>query len=379
MKSRIGILLLSAAVFASQSLVAQSGLLTDDAYVAPANPSVNYGALGNLNVGGGARSYVRFGLENVPVSTTTLTKAVLTFYVNRVASAGLVEVASVSSDWSELGVTNLNAPANGAAVVSVPVSKVGYVSIDVTALVNGWLVSPGLNYGISLSSPTASVTIDSKENTLTGHAATLELVFAGAQGPAGPAGPVGPTGATGAVGPAGPAGPTGATGARGPAGIPGLRVLDRDGQLIGSVIGFDRRKFKVMITSGFVFEIFSDGRIASASILWSGTNCTGTPYLFDDFGSLSSSFIYSKSLVYATDSNTLYRLEGAFAVPEATSSVRNAAWVKPSEGNRGLPDCTFQPTVSRGFGLIAISPASLGLPVIENSNPMAFRAPLRFE
>ena len=106
-----------------------------------------------------------------------------------------------------------------------------FVLVDVTAQVNAWLASPASNFGIQISS-NATLTIDSKENTLTSHPAVLELTVAGAPGPAGPTGATGPAGATGPPGLAGvpgAKGPTGATGPAGPVGPSGIGAAGASG------------------------------------------------------------------------------------------------------------------------------------------------------
>ena len=57
-----------------------------------------------------------------------------------------------------------------------------YVTVDVTALVQGWITAPATNFGVALTAATAVVQFDSKENDLTGHAAVLDVVLASAGG-----------------------------------------------------------------------------------------------------------------------------------------------------------------------------------------------------
>jgi Collagen triple helix repeat (20 copies) len=98
-----------------------------------------------------------------------------------------------------------------------------YVTLDVTSLVQNWITTPATNFGVALSSGTANLLLDSKENDETAHPATLDITITstGAQGPQGIPGPIGPQGiqgvpgANGAQGPAGPAGANGAPGAPG--------------------------------------------------------------------------------------------------------------------------------------------------------------------
>jgi collagen type VII alpha len=197
--------------------------LVADTHVDAARPAVNSGAISNINVGGGFTGLLQFDLSLLPAGTSAsqVSRAVLRVYVNRVDTAGLVSLSPVTSPWSEYGVTFATEPSAGPAAQVFAVGQAGqYVAVDVTSLVRGWLGAPTTNYGVALTAGTAVLEIDSKENDLTGHAATLDVTLA-SQGVAGPAGPAGPAGATGAAGPVGPAGAQGLPGVPGPMGLPG--------------------------------------------------------------------------------------------------------------------------------------------------------------
>jgi len=128
-----------------------------------------------------------------------------------------LHVAPITSAWTETGVSWNTQPAAGASIASTTVSTANtFLLVDVTSQVQTWLADPSSNFGLEITSDgSASVQLDSKENTLTSHPPALELAIVG------PAGPTGPTGATGPTGPAGSAGTTGATGAVGAAGLAG--------------------------------------------------------------------------------------------------------------------------------------------------------------
>jgi hypothetical protein len=208
------------------SIWADSGVLTGDASVTPGNS--NFGGMPTLNVGDGTwSSLVQFDLNSIP--SGTVAKATLRLYVNKVATPGIVDLASANNSWSESTVTGNTAPGPGPALGSAAISSTGFVTFDVTAQVAAW-VGGSPNNGFILtadaSTPAVYVNLDSKENASTSHPASLEIVFRGANGATGPTGPVGPTGASGpsgASGPTGPVGPTGAspTGAAGVAGPAG--------------------------------------------------------------------------------------------------------------------------------------------------------------
>jgi hypothetical protein len=225
-------------------------VVTDDANTLSAYPTKNFGSSIALVVGAGSNSYLRFSLANLGsgVAASNVSKATLVLYVDAVLTAGHVDIYQVASPWSEGSVTYSTAPSLGAKLLSsVPVTKTGFLSFDLTSTVQGWLSGTLPNNGIAVvASPgsTVSASFDSKENIFTSHEADLALVLSstgpagpqgaqGVQGPPGPPGPMGAngstgsTGATGAQGPAGPVGPmgfpgaTGAPGATGPVGPSG--------------------------------------------------------------------------------------------------------------------------------------------------------------
>lgn len=212
---------LAAAATAMPALAVEPTLVAD-AHVNSALPAVNSGAISNLNVGAGYTALLQFDLNLLPAGTTAaqVSRAVLRLYCNRVDTAGQVSLKPVSGAWGEYSVTYATLPPLGTALQSFQVNRAGtYVTVDVTALVQGWITSPATNNGLALTADVAGVQFDSKENDLTGHAAVLDVTLASA----GPMGPAGPTGMTGAAGPAGVMGQTGLTGPVGPMGAQGLQ------------------------------------------------------------------------------------------------------------------------------------------------------------
>ena len=200
--------------------------LVADTHVNSALPAVNSGTISNLNVGGGYTALLQFDLGVLPVGTTAaqVSRAVLRLYCNRADTVGLVSVQTPGAAWGEYSVTYASLPSlNGASQVFSVGQAGAYVTVDVTALVQGWITAPATNFGVALTAATAVAQFDSKENDLTGHAAELDVVLAtagatGAQGPQGVQGPVGPQGIQGAQGPKGDTGAAGPMGPAGPAG-----------------------------------------------------------------------------------------------------------------------------------------------------------------
>jgi hypothetical protein len=208
-------------VLATCAAYATDATVAGDAYVNSASPATNYGGLSNLYVGNGGTALIQFNLSSLPSGTTAsqIGKATLKIYVNRINTSGAVSVQPVTSAWSESSVTFNTIPTLGSAIATfTPTASQQFVVIDVTSLVQSWVTTPSSNYGIALSTSTANIVLDSKENDETSHVAHLDITVTsqGPQGPQGATGATGPAGSTGATGPAGPAGPAGATGAQGP-------------------------------------------------------------------------------------------------------------------------------------------------------------------
>ena len=229
-------LLLAGSIFLPV-LSAVDAPVVGDAYVASASPGTNFGSATSLIIAPGNAGLVQFDLSAVPAGAT-VAKAYLRVFVNKITTGGGLDVAVVTSSWSESTVTFGTAPTSAAPFVSnlpLTVNNV-FLFIDVTAQVNAWLASPATNHGLritpSVAQPATSAQLDTRENTLTSHQSAIELTIsaagnagttgaAGVAGPAGPSGPSGPSGPTGATGPSGPTGAVGVTGPTGPAGAAG--------------------------------------------------------------------------------------------------------------------------------------------------------------
>jgi hypothetical protein len=204
--------------------------LAGDTYISSGvNAGSNYGGATSLSIAPGNMALVQFDLSTLSPGVTSVSVAYLRVYVNKVTTAGTLTFSTVTSGWTEGGVTFASAPTVGAAFASMPANTANaFLLVDVTALVNGWLASPSSNFGIEIAgSGTTAILLDSKETTTTSHPAALDLSgispagVAGPTGPQGSAGPQGPAGATGPTGGVGPNGPLGPAGAAGPKGIAG--------------------------------------------------------------------------------------------------------------------------------------------------------------
>jgi len=196
--------------------------LVGDTYVSSGASASNFGGAANLIIAPGNAGLVQFDLGPIPPSST-VARAYLRVYVNKVTTGGTLDVAPVTSTWSEGAVTFGGQPSVGAVLASAPAGSANtFVLVDVTAQVQGWLLTPATNFGLEITGEgTTSVQLDTRENTATSHPAALEIWIAGPAGTPGAPGAVGPTGATGPTGPSGPAGAQGAAGVAGAQGAQG--------------------------------------------------------------------------------------------------------------------------------------------------------------
>lgn len=194
--------------------------------------SPNQGAAITININPISKALLNFDLSALPsgVTSSEVAKATLVFFVKTVPVSGKVQASPITQAWKES--TVITAPTQGAAMASsntiTVTNSYGFVAMDVTNLVLDWVDAPSGNHGLVLepssSTPTASLTLDSKESIQTSHPAYIEIELKGATGSQGPTGPLGATGGQGPTGPAGATGgqgPTGTTGDQGPVGATG--------------------------------------------------------------------------------------------------------------------------------------------------------------
>jgi hypothetical protein len=238
-KHVIRLLLLPAAALLTQAQVYST---LADTYISQTNPTNNFGNIGTMTVGPlgspglGNAALVQVDISRLialGVNASQIQQATFTIYVHTVGVAGGLDLATLTTPWSETTATYNMAPTPSGAVasnVSTPGGTNGYVTFDITTVLQGWVTTPSSNNGLqitaALAQPSTQVILDTKESTTTSHPAFIDVILAatgtvGATGPTGFAGPAGATGATGANGAAGPAGATGATGANGAAGAAG--------------------------------------------------------------------------------------------------------------------------------------------------------------
>lgn len=186
-----------------------------------------------VQVGGKNRGWVQFDLGQLPAGTTgaQVAKAIFRLYPSVLTKDSAFTVSLANGAWTEGLLVDSNAPVVGPPeLVAVPLPKVAkgsFVNLEVTAIVQAWLNTPGSNHGFVLSGYATSPVIgfDSKENAAAGHYPQLDITLVAAPGPQGPKGDKGEKGDTGATGPMGlqgPAGPQGNSGPGGPQGPIGL-------------------------------------------------------------------------------------------------------------------------------------------------------------
>ncbi len=167
-------------------------------------------------------AFIQFDMSVFPASLTAsgVQKATLVLYVLNGGNPGSISICQVSQAWSVTTITGTNAPScTNTAAVTLAVSAAelqqgGFISVDITHIVQSWLA--GGNYGIALvpQPPTygnngVNVQFSSMQGN-PGFPPTLDLVLTGSGG-----GGAGTQGATGAQG------PTGAQGAQGQQGLQG--------------------------------------------------------------------------------------------------------------------------------------------------------------
>src|SRR5215471_16252953 len=98
---------------------AQTVPLVGDAFITPGSAS-NFGGTVNVNVGGvsGFQGLFQFDLSKLPPGTTAanILSASLRLYVNKVGTAGSINVNVANASWTESAVTGLSGVAAGQLV-----------------------------------------------------------------------------------------------------------------------------------------------------------------------------------------------------------------------------------------------------------------------
>src|SRR5262249_45419129 len=127
-----------------------------DAYVNASLPGSNFGAAANVNVGGGNQGLVRFdiaGALSAGVTSANVGKAVLYIFVNKVNTAGNIDISTAAVAWNESTVSQSSAPVAGTPVaVGLPATTGNaWIAVDTTQVVKNWVDFPGRNNGYLLT------------------------------------------------------------------------------------------------------------------------------------------------------------------------------------------------------------------------------------
>ena len=143
-----------------------------DAYTLSTNPTQNYGTSEVLNIRGGSSPYYRSFLKfDVSGISGTVVSAILRLWVSD-TSVDYGELGSVSSSWTETGLTWNNQP--GIPMNPLPVTgpENGYVTIDVTSEIT----ASGI-YSFDIQSQSTDLAaFSSREATTSEHRPLLTIV-----------------------------------------------------------------------------------------------------------------------------------------------------------------------------------------------------------
>ena len=139
------------------------------------------GAAGNLSTVQNRPSFVRFDLGTLTqTSSTTINRARLILFVQKVIKPGSVTLHAVTSDWSEF----VQAATPRPTIDSEPLATIAvssetnkqFVTVDVTTQVQEWLAAPETDFGFSMASDgAASIILGAKEGPGSGYPAVLEI------------------------------------------------------------------------------------------------------------------------------------------------------------------------------------------------------------
>jgi hypothetical protein len=169
-----------------------------DAHTVLTSTNGHFGSNQFLTVSANNTAYVRFviaGTLPAGAKGDDVASANVRFYINKVATAGKLDLHPILGEWDETTITANNAPQIGpSALTTQQIEKRAegnYVLIDVTGLVKQWLGDETgqnalPNYGFALTPhpvdpdtpELADISFDSKENTQTSHDGVLSIRLA---------------------------------------------------------------------------------------------------------------------------------------------------------------------------------------------------------
>ena len=90
--------------------------------------------------------------------------------------------------------------------------------------------------------------------------------------------------------------------------MPGPALYDDDNTRLGTILSISRNEATIITSTGYIVKVLftpnGTNDFPIDQIYWSGSNCTGTPFLND--GGITGSVIYSKILCYSGKTGLLY-------------------------------------------------------------------------
>lgn len=140
---------------------------TADTYTRTNAPAENFGteALVRVQPWGDMYGFVKFDLD--PLAGARAASAVLVLTVDDVKAAGNLRVHKALGAWGETSLTRNNQPLVGPMVATAPLTLADdgrEVLVDVTVLVNEWLLQPATDFGLVLTQGGANAWIRSRES-----------------------------------------------------------------------------------------------------------------------------------------------------------------------------------------------------------------------
>ena len=173
-------------------------VLVSDAHTSATSANGNFGTNPALSISANNTAYVKFEIaRTLPAGTKgdDVANATVKFYVNKVTTAGKLDIYPIMADWAEKTITANNAPPIGTLALTTQQidkdSQGNYVLIVITDLVKQWLgdgtgQNAMPNYGFALAPhpvdqdtpQLADLSFDSKENSQTSHDGLLSVQLA---------------------------------------------------------------------------------------------------------------------------------------------------------------------------------------------------------
>jgi hypothetical protein len=150
-------------------------------------------------------------------------------------------------------------------------------------------------------------------------------------------------------------------------------LLDKNNASLGRLISYDTYFYYTVLSpiGNMAYAVGIDGAFPGEQIYWTGSGCTGVPYLND--GSGGGNKRNGKAVFYSKFTNSLYQIDPSTIDPSFGASTSVAIASQSIEN----PDCQTSVGNVTGWRLTSVTPGAIGINA--SGTPLVVAAPLQLQ